>query len=711
MRVLHVAPYSPVPPIFGGALRTFYMLKGLAQRHEVTFVTFGNERDEEALREEFDGIVKSICVVHRQPISKSSILLGLVDSFLSRASLFSASGRSPEMQATLDRLCESERYDAAVFEFPMMGLYRLNGDIPRILDEHNVEYNNFRRMYLNIASPVRKLFFLREFRKTFREEIDVCRRMDGVFVTSHVDRRILEENVADKEMFVVPNGVDTGYFHPYEEDPEPYTMTFTGTMDYVPNRDAMLYFLDKIFPLIKREVPEAKIRIVGSNPPEVLRRRASNDVIVAGYVADVRPYVARSSVCIVPLRMGSGTRLKILEGLAMKKAIVTTSIGCEGIDVKNGKHLAIADDPVVFAQKTVELLQNKNDADLLGEQGYRLVTSRYDWAVVAEQMEEAMSLIVRRKRQSTSEAVTRAQPSAEITEPIPAKASVDVGPLIKVLVYHRVVEHNAIRGNYSWNVSPSQLRMHLKFLEKWGYTCIDFEDIAMSRRGELSLPKKPVILTFDDGYDDVFERVLPCMNDFGAKAALFILGDRSTRTNVWDEPKGFVGASLMNDERIIQLHKAGFEIGSHSMTHPKLTSFTPERAWEEVSRSKEVLEDLIQAPVLSFAYPFGDSNEELVGLVREAGYIYACGVFSGPPRFAANLFNIRRIPMTNRTNLFDFALKMLTPYEYYSWIRWEAGERLSPRGERRHTPLPFVNVDESDGENHNSIEVNAGDKL
>ncbi len=688
MKILHIAPYSPVPPIFGGALRTYHMLKGFALKHDVTFVTYGTADDESMLKKQFGKLVNRINVVRREPLSRTRLMMKFLDSLVHRRSLFFTSTVSKEMQKTLDSLCENNSYDAVIFEFPALAHMNLKTDAIKVVDEHNVEYNNFKRMYENVRSPLRKIFFLREHVKVYREELDVCRKMDAVFVTSSVDGDLLDRDVPDKLKYVIPNGVDTEYFAPSHVSPEPYSMVFTGTMDYLPNHDAMMYFLEKIFPLIKKVVPQAKIYIVGSNPPRALRRMASDDIIVTGFVDDVRPYTARASVYVVPLRMGSGTRLKILEALAMKKAIVTTSIGCEGIDVRDGKDAAIADNPVQFAEKAISLLLDQNKADALGEEGYKLVKSRYDWDIVAGLSNEAIHSLVNKKRSKMAPRIhffnsvdgSKKNGDGE-------KDSHNPSPAVKVLIYHRVVDNKQVSRSYSWNVSPSQLRTHLELLDRWGYCCIGFEDYSLYLKGVLKLPKKPVILTFDDGYDDVHDNVMPCLKDFGAKATLFVLGDRSVRRNVWDEPKGVAGATLMSDEKILELHRAGFEIGSHSMTHLNLTKTSLESAWSEISRSKEVLEDLVEAPVISFAYPFGACDEELKGMIRAAGYEYACGVFSGPPKFSGDFFDIRRIPITNGSNVFDFAVKILTPYEYYSWIRWTAGERFHAHGVR-HYPRP-----------------------
>ena len=251
------------------------------------------------------------------------------------------------------------------------------------------------------------------------------------------------------------------------------------------------------------------------------------------------------------------------------------------------------------------------------------------------------------------------------------------GSTTKVLMYHRVLDDSEKNPSFFWCVTQSQLRTHLGLLQKWGYTCISFEDHSLAMKEQLILPKKPVILTFDDGYEGVYKYALPIMKEFGVRATVFAIGNRSIRSNLWDSYVNSGGAPLLSDEMICDLHRLGFEIGSHSMTHPDLTKLQPNEAWDEITRSKVTLENLIQAPVISFAYPYGLSNAELEGMVKSAGYDYGVGVFSGPPRLSTNFYNIRRTRMVATTNTIEFAVKILTPYSHYRWLLWKARRRLA----------------------------------
>ncbi len=663
MRILQFAPYSPVPPVFGGALRTYHLLKGLAGRHDVTFVTFGTGEDSSRLKEAFGTCLEEIQVVRANQFPREHAWWRMLRALGNGRSMYAQYTISAAMQAALDRLYAKRHYDVTLVEFPHMGIFRLSRNTVTVLDEHNIEYYNFRRMFAGVRSPARKLLYLHEYRKTYREELSVCKKVDAVLTTSQNDLDILEREACRTPKFVVPNGVDMEYFAPAECEPEPFSMVFTGTMDYLPNQDATIYFLNEIFPLIKRSLPGARVYIVGKNPPDAVRRRASADVVVTGYVDDVRPYVRRAAVSVVPLRMGSGTRLKILEALAMRKAVVTTSIGCEGIDVRDGIEAAIADRPELFAEKVVNLLRNGDTASRLGRNGYELAKSRYDWDVVADSLDLVLADLVRKKAAAGEVSIASRD---EVRTPAAAP------PQVKVLMYHRVVNDRLSPPAYSWIVTESQFRAQLAFLAKWGYSFITFRDYLHFEQGLLTIPRRSIILTFDDGYEGIHRYALPIMREFCATGTAFVLGDRTITTSSWDEPAGFNKAALMDDAQILDLHDSGIEIGSHSMAHPNLTRVSRTRAWEEIVGSKESLEKLIQAPVITFAYPYGASNPEVQSMVLKAQYRYGCGVYSGPPKFASDRLNMRRIPITRGTSEVPFALKVLTPYEYYQWLQWEA---------------------------------------
>lgn len=390
MNVLYLFPYLPTPPVSGGALRVYHILKHLVRHHNVTVAGYSENGDLQHFKKAFPELKDKMHFISRnyRVKNKHRRLLQFYSQFTSHSYWYHWA-KSVPFEQELNDLLESRNFDIVQAEFASMGHFDLKTDAIRILDAHNVEYDNFQRMSSLDWSWIRKKFYKREFEKSYREEIRAFKKQDGIMVTSERDGAIIAKDVPEVPRFVVPNGVDTEYFTSNGEEPEPYSIVFTGAMKYVPNYDGMIYFLDEIFPLIQKQQPEAKVYIVGSKPPPVLQERRSRSVIVTGFVEDVRPYIDRASVFVVPLNMGSGTRLKVVEALSMKKPVVSTSIGCEGIEVDDREHLLIRDKPEAFAEAVLQLFKDETLRRKLISNGYDLVQSTYDWHVIGESIDRA----------------------------------------------------------------------------------------------------------------------------------------------------------------------------------------------------------------------------------------------------------------------------------------------------------------------------------
>jgi glycosyltransferase involved in cell wall biosynthesis len=186
------------------------------------------------------------------------------------------------------------------------------------------------------------------------------------------------------KIIVIPNGVDLSYFRVLPAPQERSHLVFTGSMDWRPNQDALRYFIRDVLPLIRHAQPDVECTFVGRRPPKDIQRLGEiARVTVTGTVDDVRPYVERAAVCVVPLRIGGGSRLKILEAFAMGRPVVSTRIGAEGLDVVQGKHLLLADDPRQFAESVIDLLKNEQQSRLLGHESRKLVERQYGWDSLA----------------------------------------------------------------------------------------------------------------------------------------------------------------------------------------------------------------------------------------------------------------------------------------------------------------------------------------
>ena len=389
MKILHIIAYSPVRPTFGGALRMHHILRLLAARHDVTVVAFGEDAEAEAYQAEFGHRLRAVHMVPFRWTTRYRRLAQLV-AFWREKSYFYSAVHTRRMEETIRRLVRENAYDVVLTEFSSMGSYEFETTAVKVLDSHNIEYDNFRRVWEKTRSPLRKLHYYDEYRKFAKEEIENYRRQDVVFFTSERDRSLVAASLPGVRTAVVPNGVDAAYFAPGGAKPEPATLVFTGAMSYVPNNDGAIWFLDHVFPKILERVPEARVAIVGIQPPKELLRRNSSNVLVTGYVDDVRPYVHGASAFIVPLRMGGGTRLKVLEAMAMRIPIVSTSIGCEGINVRDEESILIADEPSAFADAVVRVLSDAALRARLTAAGAELVHREYEWQVVGEGIERLL---------------------------------------------------------------------------------------------------------------------------------------------------------------------------------------------------------------------------------------------------------------------------------------------------------------------------------
>ena len=382
MHILNILPYSPCPPHFGGALRIFHLLKEMVRRHEVTVVMYGTPREGDDVREAFDGQLRGVHCVEK-PLRASGLhkRLAQVRSLAQSGSATTHAFHSARMQAMIDAVVAEDSFDLIQLENHPTGLFRIDlPGVPRILDVQNVEYDNVRRMSHATTSALRRVYYAREYRKLRREESGVYAAQDAILVTSTRDRSLVDADVPRIPKFVIPNGVDASFFSPTEAPVEPHSLVFTGAMNYFPNADAMVYFLKEIFPLILKEIPDTRVSFVGGGPSRQPEALASANVEITGYVPDVRPHVHRAAVYIVPLRMGGGTRLKVLEAMAMEKPVVTTSVGCEGIAGKDRETALVADDPERFASSVVQLMRDRELCTRIVRRGRDLVLAEYEWS-------------------------------------------------------------------------------------------------------------------------------------------------------------------------------------------------------------------------------------------------------------------------------------------------------------------------------------------
>ncbi len=241
-------------------------------------------------------------------------------------------------------------------------------------------------------------------------------------------------------------------------------------------------------------------------------------------------------------------------------------------------------------------------------------------------------------------------------------------PEIKVLMYHRVIDsapNDPVQMHY---VTTDDFRSQMQIIEWFGYTPITFIDYKLYREGKLSLPAKPIIITFDDGYLDTYEKAVPIMINHNMRGVVFAMGDRSIRRASWDQKQHDCETyELMDDNQLRELRKLGFEIGAHTMSHENLLDLNLDDASYQIKCSKQQIEEVLNEEVYSFAYPYGAVDKRVQSIVEKAGFAYACGVYSGSPRFDESVLDFRRLAVDQRTPLYKFLIKLLTPYQYLEW--------------------------------------------
>jgi sugar transferase (PEP-CTERM/EpsH1 system associated) len=401
MRCLVLSPFVPYPPEDGGRIRIYELLSRLSQRHRVDVLALAECDDSldavHRLREEGYDVD---AVPHRLTPSLRTGMRAVASGRSLYGTVFASRRFADVLQARL----HADAYDIVQCEFAYMALYapvsHANGGPRWVLDSHNVEF----RLNETLASVTNGLsgalyrpYAAREARLRRREELAYCRRVDRVLTVSATDRAALREAVPGLVVDVIPNGVDLDRFAPSErtESDRSPGAVFVGKMDYRPNVEGIHWFCEEVLPLVRRRLPEFTLTICGSRPTAAVRRLSELDgVRVTGRIADPRPYLDDAAVVVVPLRAGSGTRLKVLEALAMGRPVLTTSLGAEGLELEPGTNVAQADDAPTFCDRLVSLAEDPFERARLGAAGRRVVEERYGWSAAIARLEAVYAELV-----------------------------------------------------------------------------------------------------------------------------------------------------------------------------------------------------------------------------------------------------------------------------------------------------------------------------
>ena len=418
MRILWVKAGGIVPADTGGRIRSLHILKELARRHSVTIFTyyaehFGDQHRGVDQAGELRGFADVVAIPIALPRERTS------RDYLSYArTLFSSEpcsmqviggesgGRlryfdSTDIRRRLGSLIAGGNFDVLICDFIYpAGLIDWTLPCPKILFTHNVEAQLWKQQLESAHHPLKKFLYWREWRALSEAERRYAREANHVITVSEQNRAFFANSVNPARVSTIATGVDIDFFQPADYAPS-HSMVFTGSMDWRPNQEGMLFFASEILPHIHAEVPDADLWIVGRYPSREIQQLAGPRIHVTGRVDDIRPFLQNAPVYIVPLRSGSGTRIKIFEAMAMGKAVVSTALGAEGLPVTHGQNILIADDPREFARSVVRILRDRELAARLGRAARSLVERHFAWKTAASQFEtilqETVSKPVARK--------------------------------------------------------------------------------------------------------------------------------------------------------------------------------------------------------------------------------------------------------------------------------------------------------------------------
>jgi len=391
MRVLFIAPRLPLPADTGGKIRTFNLLKQISRDHAVDLVTFSFDSEDE---QHIQGLREMGIEVTLIPAPKSDALRKAITVLLSALPYSVSKYYSKEMAKAIATLQAAKNYNVVHFDHIHMAQYvRYVKEIPCVLDEHNVEYKILERCGDVERSFLKRKVFTNQAKKMQRLESRLIMGLQACTAVSEDDRHLLDRLCDGRTpTHTLPNGVNVDFF---QSSNAPLTgsedaLTFTGSMDWLPNDDAVVFFCREVLPLIWEQNANVKFYIVGKSPSAAVQELAQKDprIIVTGRVDDVRTYIQRAKVFVVPIRIGGGTRLKILEAMSMQKAVVSTTVGAEGIACTKDVDIVLGDTPQAFAQQVIVLLKDQQKRETLGTAARKLVLENYDWRMIGKKLNQ-----------------------------------------------------------------------------------------------------------------------------------------------------------------------------------------------------------------------------------------------------------------------------------------------------------------------------------
>jgi glycosyltransferase involved in cell wall biosynthesis len=388
-KILFVTYGLPYPPDRGAPIRDFNLIRRVAQRFPVRVLSLVEAPPPVSSIEALRAFCQEVDWVVAKPGPIVPTLWKTLRAFRQGCPLAAASFHHPALAAKIREICTRDAIALVQIEHSFLAPYVRDipsSGIKRVLSFHNIGGWQYRTM-LRMAVPLHeKLLYGAKWLLMQRWEGQWAARFDHCMVVSERERAYLHDSAPSLSATVIDNGVDTGQYRPLPQAAGSHQLLLVGNLHYRPNVDAVVYFRDELLPLIQAEIPDVRLLVVGDCPPEKLRGLAGPAIQLAGHLVSVLPAYGESALCIVPLRAGGGTRLKILEAMALGRPVVSTSAGCEGLAVSHGEHLLVGDTPQAFADHVVALLRDPTRAQQLARQARALAEDRYSWDAIAEKL-------------------------------------------------------------------------------------------------------------------------------------------------------------------------------------------------------------------------------------------------------------------------------------------------------------------------------------
>ena len=390
MKILFLSQRFLLPMDTGGKIRTGKILEQLSKIHEITLISNVEYQKDEQYLPQINKLCSRFIPVPWKETKRYTVSF-FIRLFLQMLSIYPVSALN-DYSKTLKNIVEQEiangSYDLAICDFVQSALMFDNiAEIPTLLFQHNVESIIAKRHVERSQNIITKAFWWLQWKKMFSYEKKACNSFDTVIAVSEKDKTHFRKLYESQNVETIPTGVDVDYYMPIPDVKEKEnSLVFCGSMDWLPNEDAINYFIEDIFPLVKKEIPNVNLTVVGRNPSLAMQKKVKSypEITLTGWVDDTRPYLAECSLFIVPIRIGGGTRMKIFEAMAMGKVVISTTIGAEGLPVTNRENIIIADDAEKFAIAIEELSFHEEKTEKIRKNARTYVEDNFAWEKVAK---------------------------------------------------------------------------------------------------------------------------------------------------------------------------------------------------------------------------------------------------------------------------------------------------------------------------------------